>query len=698
MLQLIDEFIKAAESEKIRYCHWKSNAAMDRTLAGINDLDLLVAEEDREKFLLMLRRLKFVRAISPVEEWFPPISNYYGYDVPSGRIIHLHLHDQLILGYDLIKNYHLPIEKEFLDSAGSSSAGSLRTPDCEMELIVFVIRMVLKRRLLTLVFGSSRDLFNAIRGLGREGLGRSARNELDFLRENADPAKVKDYLERYFPFISPELYDECLSSILPTASAYAWLAAGRHLTRALKSFRRHASAATVVIVVSRGLGLKLKGLLNRLGCRKPPRKRLTPNGKIIAFLGGDGAGKTTNIASLSSWFGNFFEVTTIHLGKPSKGPLWYLLGGGLKIRQLLTGKAGDNLHQSLKLWLIARYRYRAFRRALQLRSKGTLVCLDRLPLPGMRNMDSPRIGDLTGRKGVYSYLARQEEAMYAKIRGVDDIIVLRLDPAIAAIRRPMDNPEILARRSGEIWHRDWSAGFAHPIDASRPLNEVEAEVRSLVWASLRKQPRIIELIGPAGAGKSSAARYLFNSACDLQTSVSWRDHPFTCLKVVCSRLPQLLGSIGQPFSLVKTLIGCEVALRIMQQHRQKQILPCRDLVLEAGPIAALAYLQSNQLSAAEDWLNELKQLAALTIDAVIWLDASNDTLKNRVDTRTKSHRLKHTDQSTTEDFFKTYRHAFSSIVGPEKIDLPLTHIDTGQFTVGQVSEMINGLLHGSADG
>jgi thymidylate kinase len=698
MLQLIKEFIEATDAEQIRYCHWKSNAAIERTLAGINDLDLLVAEEDSERFLSILQRLKFIRAISPVENWFPPISNYYGYDAASGRIVHLHLHYQLILGYDLIKNYHLPIEKEFLASSNATPPGNLKIPACEMELIVFVIRMVLKRRLLTLIFGSTRDLFKAISGQGRDGLGESARNELEYLRAKADPEIVDVYLHQYFPFLAPELFAECLASILSDAPGYAWLAAGRNLTRTLKPYRRHSLLATAFIVARRGLGTKLKGVLTRIGLRRRARKRLTPNGKIIAFLGGDGAGKTTNIASLRNWFGKHFEISIIHLGKPSKGPLWYLLGGLLKTRKLITSKTKDHFHQSLKLWLIARYRYHAFRRALRLRSKGSLVCLDRLPLPGMRSMDSPKIRALTGGEGLYSYLANREEAYYSRIRGVDELLVLRLDPTIAASRRPHDNQQELANRSGEVWNRHWPRGYAHLLDAAKPLDEVEKNIRDLVWASLYTLPKIIELIGPAGAGKSSAAKNILSTTCDLQTAVSWRDHQFICLKVMINRLPLILKSIGRRQRHLKILLGCEVTMKILQQHRQKQVLPCRNLVLEAGPISSLAYLETHNFVGADKWLAELHETMAMTIDSVVWLDASDDTLKARIDDRSKKHQLKNSDKSTAEEFFQIYRQSFSSLVGKNKVDLPLKFIDTERHSIDQVAEMINNLLQGKQDG
>ena len=41
-LELIRSVASRLEESRVRYCHWKSNAAIDRSATGDNDLDLLV--------------------------------------------------------------------------------------------------------------------------------------------------------------------------------------------------------------------------------------------------------------------------------------------------------------------------------------------------------------------------------------------------------------------------------------------------------------------------------------------------------------------------------------------------------------------------------------------------------------------------------------------------------------------------------
>ncbi|MHC4124508.1 MAG: hypothetical protein ACYSSI_13110, partial [Planctomycetota bacterium] len=419
-LPLISRLIQSLEKEGISYCHWKGNATIEKALSGVKDLDILVAEEDKERFISILSRLNFIRVISSEDSWFPPMRHCYGYDAVSDKMVHVHVHYELILGFDLIKNYHLPVEQAFLQSAACSSG--LKTPASELELIVFVIRMVLSCRPLLLFLGRHpRYLFKALFGKGPDTLLKSARrNELDYLLKNTDREKLKKYRHKHFHFISDRLFDYCLSSIFPNGSFYTWLMAGLRLRRVLKPYRRHSSITTMALTLQRCFMMRMNTVFCLLGWRRPQRKWMEHGGKIIAFVGGDGAGKTTGIREVKMWFGKYFNVRTIHMGKPPKGVLWYFALILLGIRRFVFMKPKNNFHQSLIYCLVARYRYRAFRRAMQLRSNGALVCLDRMPLPEMKHMDKPRIRELTGGRGIYAPLIRIEEGYYARIKGADE--------------------------------------------------------------------------------------------------------------------------------------------------------------------------------------------------------------------------------------------------------------------------------------
>ena len=141
-LDLVVELCRALEDERIRYCHWKSNEAIARSASGDNDLDLLVDRTDADRFGAVLHRLGFKEARPTPSREVPGLIDHYGLDARSGRLVHLQAHYQLVLGDDMTKNVHLPVEREYLDSVGSE--GLIPVPAPEFELAVFVVRMVLK--------------------------------------------------------------------------------------------------------------------------------------------------------------------------------------------------------------------------------------------------------------------------------------------------------------------------------------------------------------------------------------------------------------------------------------------------------------------------------------------------------------------------------------------------------------------------
>jgi thymidylate kinase len=137
--------------------------------------------------------------------------------------------------------------------------------------------------------------------------------------------------------------------------------------------------------------------------------------------------------------------------------------------------------------LTARDRYRAYRRARRAASNGALVICDRFPLAEIRHMDgavSAAMAEPSHRGRLVAYLADREKRFYAGIAYPDLLIVLRVDPDVAVMRRREAPEAILRLRSGEVWDFDWSRTPAVVIDATRPKEQVLSEVRSVVWSRL----------------------------------------------------------------------------------------------------------------------------------------------------------------------------------------------------------------------
>jgi thymidylate kinase len=690
----IRSLLTALEEDRIRYCHWKSNTAIEQILSGETDLDLLVARACEQRFREILRTLGFVQAVSRISAWHPSIEHHYVYDPDSGRILHVHLHLRLILGHDLLKDYHLPLEEDYLRS--THLWHGLRVPQAEFELIVFIIRMVLKRRLLPVLIASPGKACRAI--LSRRLPPLSAADALDLQRLEAacEWQGVARLLDRHFPGLSLDEFRSLVIGFKGDSLRDSWGPAWRQLCRVVRPYRMRGPVRTVVLAIYRRLFMAFCMTVARLHLGHPLKKRLR-RGCILAVVGGDGAGKTTNIAAMKSWLQQSVAVASLHVGRPRKGALWYLAMVPLRSLRMLR-ILPERFYSSVSYLLIARCRRRVCRKAQRLRRRRMMVLLDRIPLPGIRSMDCPRIRPLAGAKGIYGLMAGLEEQYYRQTKCADMVIVLRLDPRIARQRRPDDDGPVLKARSGEIWDASWTSGRIRVVDASKPMRDVQQRMREVAWECAARSPLVGELIGVAGSGKSTVAALLATRTFDVSSQLSWKQNIPLCLKVLAHRLPEIIYQAGKgvPLRFLAIMVNIECTLRLLERHRESHGLSCGQVVLDLGPFLQLAtlrhaYLPDAPALASSFWLSELTARSRRVVDKVFWLDADHRTLMNRIRGREQSHAMKDRSEGAFERFCAEYRREFADLLAGYPAG-QIERIDTGALSARDVSEWIDARL------
>ena len=486
-LPLVLRLARALEDAAVPYCHWKSTAAIDRSLSGDNDLDLLVGRGDVRRFTAVLSELGFARTYKTGAA-IPGIESFYGADFDSGRWVHVHAHYQLVLGDDRTKNYRLPIENAYIRSA--STVDGLRIPAPELEFVVLVIRLVLK------YCTWDEVAWCAMRGR-RAGPSSSERHELEHLRDRVDEGVVSSVLAEHLPAIGPELFSACLAAFAEATPVKARLRTGHRLESALRPCARRSRGADSALRVSRRVAIAVGRR-----ARPPRRNRLAGGGAMIGIMGGDGAGKSTALAALEGWLGPEFDVRLVHLGKPE----WSATTTGVRAALKLASATTDVLRRHVAvgpvdrlavavsdyrplLWLLctARDRQRTYRSARRQATNGSLVLCDRYPHPRLSSMEVPLIASRAGRR-VDDRLVRAmiglEERYHRSIAPPELLVVLRLHPEAAVARKIDETPESVRRRGAEIWSIDWRAAGAHVIDASQPREVVARELEELVWSAI----------------------------------------------------------------------------------------------------------------------------------------------------------------------------------------------------------------------
>ena len=475
-LPLVADLLRALDGAGVVYCHWKSNEAINRTLTAENDLDLLVAREDGARFNAVVHGLGFRVARPTPDRQVPGLVDHFGRDAGSGRMVHVQAHYLLVLGDDMTKNYRLPIEDAYL--ASRHRVGPIAVPSPEFELLVFLVRMVVKH--------CPWDTQVARQGR----LTPSERRELEFLSERSDAAVLEALRAEHLPFVSADLLAVGRRALDARSGRVQRAVAGHRLLGALQPYARRSWP--------HDLGLRLWRRLRRRRGGPTGRRSLDSGGLLVGVVGGDGSGKSSAVAEAAATFAGLFPTRAIHLGKPPRSRLTRVLGGLLRrlgvareTRRLPAWTDWDAVGYPgfgfvLLHTLTARDRHRAHREARRAADRGALVISDRFPLQGIELMDGPRTAALEGLDlgPVARWLVQREADYYRRIDPPDLLLVLRVDPDVAVLRRPEQDADFVRRRAAEVWAHDWAGVDAVVIDASLPQDEVLAEVRNAIWAAL----------------------------------------------------------------------------------------------------------------------------------------------------------------------------------------------------------------------
>lgn len=478
MTDKIEVFLNALDDNNIDYVHWKSNTNIEKALSGEDDLDILVNPNKKQEVYTLLKDQNIIRGYSEKDSWQNEIFHYFGMDIDNKKLIHIHLHFLLEVGYDFDKSVNLPIVDKYIKE--KIKYKHIYIPIVEDEYIVLIIRLLLKNAfipyLLMLPPAQLRVYKNQKKGI----VTGNAYNEFIDLKNRVDRNRLDEMLEKTFGFLDKSFFYECEKVIDENNSLKSYFDYSKKLTKVLAPYRYHSNIVSFFISFYR----INKGRVNKIIKNQRKSKKLPEyGGRIFAFVGGDGAGKSSNIEKLDNILKRFFYTKTIHIGRPDKRLSGNLLRGMGKVLRMLSmkdlGRAMIHLAKAVE-------RRKAFEKAQDIKKQGGIVILDRMPIEGITSMDCPRIHTIGNDK--YKRLSALERRIYSGINEVDELIVLKLDPYIAIKRRPEDDEAELLIRSGQIWDKDFSQmNNAHVLDTSNSFDYIEENILTIIWKSLNEK-------------------------------------------------------------------------------------------------------------------------------------------------------------------------------------------------------------------
>lgn len=187
-------------------------------------------------------------------------------------------------------------------------------------------------------------------------------------------------------------------------------------------------------------------------------------------------------------------------------------------------------------------------------------------------------------------------------------------------------------------------------------------------------PRFIELIGPAGAGKSSFAEALVQTCEQVETGTppyfrKYADLPFF-IKNSVKFLPvfiQLLLDPEQKNPTPRQIIWM-ITLQGWHQNMNVKKTSSKEVTfLDQGPIFIMTDLYRFRClnlhnKVIKKWWVEVIKNWARTLDMVVWLDSPNEILIERIRRRSKWHLMKNRNDADLAFFLEDYRNCFNRIL------------------------------------
>jgi len=222
-----------------------------------------------------------------------------------------------------------------------------------------------------------------------------------------------------------------------------------------------------------------------------------------------------------------------------------------------------------------------------------------------------------------------------------------------------------------------------------------------------RSPLVVEMCGPAGAGKTTLLQALHQ--CDEKIVTGVRLHKITYILFFASNtfflLPTFLRHYrhGRWFTWRET--RSMVYLKAWHHVLDRQVSN-NDMVtvLDHGPIYRLALLRDfgpeiTKSQLYERWWNSMLKQWATIMDMVIWLDAPDVVLLERIHTRSRWHIIKRKSGQEACEFLGRYRTSYEHIIsaltaegGPQVL-----RFDTDQKSVDQIVDKVLAALNSQSN-
>ncbi len=188
----------------------------------------------------------------------------------------------------------------------------------------------------------------------------------------------------------------------------------------------------------------------------------------------------------------------------------------------------------------------------------------------------------------------------------------------------------------------------------------------------RTNPSVTEIVGVAGAGKSTVTRTLVGRHGRLRVDdtlhIRLPGHWFGALRGTIRGLPVmaagLIGSRRLRWDDLRFVLYVGGWSRRVARRRPNDEV----LLLDQGPVFALARLRVSGAAVTRTAVYRRWEAAMIAdwarmLDLVLWLDAPDNVITTRINCRDQPHDIKGASPAYADGFLSGYRHAYDAIIG-----------------------------------
>jgi hypothetical protein len=184
----------------------------------------------------------------------------------------------------------------------------------------------------------------------------------------------------------------------------------------------------------------------------------------------------------------------------------------------------------------------------------------------------------------------------------------------------------------------------------------------------RPRAVVVELVGPAGAGKTTLARGVTAADATVRSGLSlWGLPRRRLLRSTMALLPTMLRATVNRTPLRAGEMAQMIRLGALRRVVQDEAAQHRVILLDEGPVFALSWLDvffsRNGDRVPASWRRRVIAEWATLLDVVVFIDAADITLADRIRSRQKDHMVKDRPDAEIFGFSDGFRRAFDRAIG-----------------------------------